>query len=352
VSADLAGLLRAEVEAGRAPGLAAAVSRPGQPVELAAAGVDGRGRELSADGLYPVASITKLAVALAVLRLADADAGELAPEDELVRHAPEAAAAVPGVSLRSLLAHTSGLPSELPDGAAPYAPGLDWPRLAAACLRIAPERQPGTGFRYGNVEYGLLGVVVERRSGRPLAEALHELVFGPLAVEAYLGVEPPRPPAAVGGTGDRAGTELESFNSPFWRSLAMPWGGLLTTPAGALALVRAFAGEPAGYLRPATLAAATRDQTDGLPTPGGSPYDFASGPWGLGPELLGDRSLWAPREAGADSFGHIGASGCVAWCAPASGVAWVLLSNRAFGGPAAWLFTRAARVGAAILAGG
>ncbi|HXM57991.1 MAG TPA: serine hydrolase domain-containing protein [Candidatus Dormibacteraeota bacterium] len=348
MTADLAALLHAEVAAGRTPGLAAAVSRPGRPVELATAGVDGRGRELDPGGLYPVASITKLAVALAVHRLVDA--GDLTPEDELARHLPDAAAAVPGVSLRSLLAHTSGLPSELPDGAAPYAPGLDWPRLAAACLRVAPERPPGASFRYGNVEYGLLGVVIERRTGRPLATALGELVFDPLGVEAYLGVEPPRPPAAIGGVGEQAGTELESFNSPFWRSLAMPWAGLVTTPAGALALVRAFAGEPPGYLRTATLAAATRDQTGGLPTPGGSPFDFLRGPWGLGPEVRADKDLCTPAEAGPDSFGHIGATGCVAWYAPATGVAWALLSNRAFGGPTSWLLTRAAPVAAAILA--
>jgi len=61
-----------------------------------------------------------------------------------------------------------------------------------------------------------------------------------------------------------AGAPLETFNSPYWRSLATPSGGLVATPAGALALVRAFRGQPAGFLRPATLAAAVRDQTGGL----------------------------------------------------------------------------------------
>ncbi|HSR24949.1 MAG TPA: serine hydrolase domain-containing protein, partial [Candidatus Eisenbacteria bacterium] len=181
-------LLRADVDAGAAPGVAVAVSRTGGPVEQLEVGADGAGRPLAADSLFPVASITKLAVALAVLRLADS--GELTVEDELARHAPDAAVAVPGVTLRSLLAHTSGLPSELPDGAAPYAPGLDWPRLAAACLRAGLERPPGSAFRYGNVEYGLLGVVVERAVRRALVPALEELVLRPLGIEAYLGDEP------------------------------------------------------------------------------------------------------------------------------------------------------------------
>jgi hypothetical protein len=177
-------------------------------------------------------------------------------------------------------------------------------------------------------------------------------VLRPLGMEAYLGAEPPRPPAVVAGVGGaHAATPLEPFNSPFWRSLALPWGGMVTTAAGALTLVRAFAGQPAGYLRPETLAAATRDQTDGLRTPSGAPFDFMSGPWGLGPELRGGKALWAPAEAGADSFGHVGGSGCVAWTAPAAGVAWAALAGRVIGEPGHWLFTRAAAVGRAILAG-
>ncbi|HSR26175.1 MAG TPA: serine hydrolase, partial [Candidatus Eisenbacteria bacterium] len=174
----------------------------------------------------------------------------------------------------------------------------------------------------------------------------------PLGIEAYLGEEPPRPPAVVAGVGEpHAGTPLEVFNSPFWRSLALPWGGMVTTAAGALKLVRAFAGEPAGYLRPETLAAATHDQTNGLPTPAGGPYDFMAGPWGLGPELRGDKALWAPAEAGADSFGHVGASGCMTWVAPAAGVAWAALASRVIGEPDHWLFTGAAAAGRAILDG-
>ena len=34
---------------------------------------------------------------------------------------------------------------------------------------------------------------------------------------------------------EHTGTHLDPYNSPFWRSLALPWGGLLTTATGALA---------------------------------------------------------------------------------------------------------------------
>ena len=53
------------------PGVVIAVARDGRPVEHLAVGSDARGRPLAPDNLFPVASITKLATALSVLRLAD-----------------------------------------------------------------------------------------------------------------------------------------------------------------------------------------------------------------------------------------------------------------------------------------
>lgn len=310
-------------------------------------GVDGSGRPLTDDTLFPLASVAKLAVALAVLRLADA--GRLAPGDDVGRYLPDAASAVPGVTLRSLLAHTSGLPAS-PAALVPYGPGVTSQDLASACLRLAPERPPGSAFGYGNVSYGLLGVLIERLTGRSLHAALTELVFDPVGIEAYVGVEPPRTPAAVSGlAGEYAGTALEPFNSPFWRSLA--WDDIVTTAPGALALVRAFMGQPDGLLRPETIAEATRDQTGGLPVAPGAPFAFMAGPWGLGPELQrGAKPAWAPAEAGPGSFGHAGSSGCVVWAAPSAGVAWVALSGRALGPPDHWLLTRAAWLGRAVLA--
>jgi beta-lactamase class C len=343
-------LLRADVGAGLATGFAVAVIRPGEPVQQLEVGVDGAGTPLAPDALFPVASVTKLAMALGVLRLRDE--GRLAPDDDLGRHLPDAAAAVPGATLRSLLAHTSGLPAEFPEAEAPYRQGTDRRLLAAACLRVAPLRPPRTAFEYGNVGYGLLGVVIERLTGLGLHRALTDLVFDPLGVEAYLGVEPPRTPAAVSGlTGAHIGTDLEPFNSAFWRSLGLPWGGLVTTAAGALALVRAFMGEPAGFLRPETVVEATRNQAGELPSVRETPYAFMSAPWGLGPELQqGAKPAWAPLEAEPGAFGHAGSSGCVAWAAPAAGVAWAALSGRVMGAPDHWLFARAAALGRAILA--
>lgn len=330
------------------PGIVLAVARGERAATVLAIGEEARGQKLAPDTLFPVASVTKLATALAVLRLADQ--GALALDDQLSEHLPEAVAAQHGVTIRTLLCHTGGLPIDVAETLVSYAPGLDWPKLCAACLETPLEAPPGTRVQYDNVGYGLLAAVVEWRTSQGFADALRELVLDPLGVEGYLGAEPPREPATLADVrGTHRGGELEPFNSAFWRSLALPWAGLLTTAAGALALVRAFQGYPAGFLQPRTRAEATRDQTGGLSGGFVKPLFWSPCPWGLGPDLRGHKAPhWAPAEAGADSFGHSGASGCLAWAAPAAGVAWALLGART--ADSGWLLRRAPAIGAAIVA--
>jgi beta-lactamase class C len=307
------------------PGMIIALARGSSVPEHLVVGVDGARTPLSADALFPIASITKLATALAALRLVAA--GELALDDALASYLPDAAAAREGVTIRTLLCHTAGLPGDVAPGSAPYTADLDWPALARACLQTPQQAPAGTRVGYSNLSSGLLAVVVERVTGQVFRSAVPELVLDPLGIEGYLGTEPPRPPAWLAGDmGEHTGTELEPYNSAFWRTLALPWGGLVTTAVGALDLARAFAGHPAGFLPPSLLEEATRDQTGGL---GGGFIGFMEWPrcpWGLGPELRGDKHpSFAPREASPASFGHGGASGCLAYVDPVAGVAWSML---------------------------
>ena len=69
------------------PGMIVAVKRDDRPTEYLAAGTDAREHPLNADTLIPVASVTKLATALAALRLADAD--KLKLDDPLALCLPE-----------------------------------------------------------------------------------------------------------------------------------------------------------------------------------------------------------------------------------------------------------------------
>jgi CubicO group peptidase (beta-lactamase class C family) len=328
MSSHLQQLLDDLVEQAVVPGVIVGIRRNDAELEYVLAGDAAPGQPMTPETIVPVASITKLATALAVLRLVAA--GALRLDDSLAQHLPEAAAARDGVSLRRLLCHTSGLPGDLAPGTAPYDATLDWPALARACLATPLEREPGSYLLYSNIGPGLLAIVIERHTGKTFNDALGELVFAPLGIEAYLGIDPSRPPAVITGSlGEHEGGALAPYNSAFWRRLALPWGGLLTTACGAIGLVRAFAGDPDGFLPADLLVEATRDQTGGV---AGEMAGLTSWPrvsWGLGPDVHGDKqSPFLPESASPRSFGHGGASGCLAWHDPDVNISWAMLGNR------------------------
>lgn len=202
----------------KVPGIAVAVAHDGEETEHLIIGTDAVQVPITRDSLFPVASVSKLATSLAVLRLVDA--GSLGLDEPLASYLPEAAAAQEGVTLRTLLAHTSGLPEDLSSESAPYTYGLSWRILARACLNTHLERTPNMRVQYSNVGYGLLAIIVERHANQYFPDALKSLVLKPLGIEGYLGIEPVRSPIVLTDVRSaNSGTPLEPYNSPFWRRL-------------------------------------------------------------------------------------------------------------------------------------
>lgn len=197
---------------------------------------------------FPWASVTKQVTAVAVLQLVgegrltlDTPVGQILPGLR-----PDAAGRVP---IRALLSNASGLPD--PDAIAGFytAPDSTLGVLVGAALREDLAFEPGTTFRYNNLDFIVLGRVVEALTGQPLAEALQSRVFGPAGMTetALLGdarVEPrlasaavalgdgrfgPAPPvrlATFGAAGALAGTAADLFR--FDRALL---DGRLLAPA-------------------------------------------------------------------------------------------------------------------------
>ncbi|EFO79737.1 beta-lactamase [Oscillochloris trichoides DG-6] len=334
--------------AARMSGVLLAVAHADAPAQTIVLGSDAAEVTLAANALVPVASLTKLATALAILRLVDL--GVLDLDANLAEYLPTAAAARPGVTLRRMLSHSAGLPVDVRPAWAPYQPGLTWPKLAAVCLAEPPVATPGSVVQYGNLGYGLAALVVEMTSGLPFSIALRDLVLDPLAIEGYLGHELPRPPALLADVRSNNPPSLAPFNSAFYRSLALPWAGLLTTVGGALALVRAFAGYPAGFLSPTLRSTALTNQTPGLAGGSIAPLWYAECPWAIGPELRGDKQPhWAPANVAPDSFGHAGASGAIAWHDPASQISYAIIGTRTAAN--GWLLRHAAQLGATVVGG-
>ncbi len=319
---------------GTLPGVVIASQYGFAEPRIQAWGVDGASHALTPSSVFPVASITKLALALAVHRLIDRGAMLVDARIGTYIHDihPESA----DRTITEILAHTSGFGFDLPNKEGRYAHGLTWPALARECLDTPPEAPSGMRVQYSNLGYGILGVLIERITHMSCADALNDLVIRPLGIRAWLGDNPAVHCAVIGDVrGRHRGTDLETYNSTFWRSLALPWGGLCTDAFGALSLVLALS-DQSDFLAPARRSSATSDHTMHLPGGFMKPLMWPTSPWGLGPELRGSKHPhWIATSFPARSFGHSGASGMLAWYDPDAMFGFALLGARAADG--GWL---------------
>ena len=138
-----------------------------------------------------------------------------------------------GVTVRHVLSHSAGLHRlrSVIDSAHHM---LDWEHMVEALAREAPAYEPGTKAGYHALTYGwLVGEIVRRVTGLPLAEVIAAELSGPLELDGlYLGC-PPEERHRV--------APLEAVGSPF-RRLPRPvhWTQKRIGTAGgkALSLVR------------------------------------------------------------------------------------------------------------------
>lgn len=209
VPAPLAGLeaaLRRVVRTHRIPGAAVALfSRRGTEWVGAFGLADpATARPVQPATPFRVGSITKTAVAVAVMRLVEA--GELGLADEVRDLVPGLPLGNPWeatdpVRLVHLLEHSAGLDDVHFDEVIDHQGREDRPLdevLARHPERLRVRWRPGTRFAYCNRGYLLLGRILERVAGRPFDRALAELVLEPVGMaHASLRREPGRgePPA-------------------------------------------------------------------------------------------------------------------------------------------------------------
>lgn len=196
--------LRHEIESGRTPSVQYLHFDADTVLHAFRAGAAdvASGRAATAGTVYHAYSLTKVFTAVAVMR--QVDAGRLSL-DESVKHFLPDLPVPAGLTVRHLLSHTSGLANPLP---------LTWihrpeehegfPRDAFFAPILADAlsggRDPGSDFRYSNLNYLLLGQILERVTGVGYERAVAEGVFSrlPLGSEALGFTRAPGRPAAVG----------------------------------------------------------------------------------------------------------------------------------------------------------
>lgn len=188
----LTGLLAREQSSGRLPSLVAAVVRSGARVWSGSYGEHTGGQAPSVRTQYRIGSITKTMTAVLILQLRDE--GRLDLNDRLDQH-------LPGIgygdrTLRSLLAHASGMHSEPPGPWWERSRGTTFEELAAALDASRAPHPAGATYHYSNVAFGLLGEVVARHRGTTWWEQVRDRLLEPLQMTSttYL----PKEDAATG----------------------------------------------------------------------------------------------------------------------------------------------------------
>lgn len=161
--------------------LSAALGRSDEPAGLA----------LTESHLFRVASHSKTFTAVALLALAEA--GRLQLDDAVSVHLAElTGTAVAATTVRELLSHGGGVIRDSEDGdfwqlLKPYPDRTEL--LAIAARPSAAVLPRNERFKYSNIAYGLLGLVIERVTGHDFEQALAELVITPLGLQST-GAEP------------------------------------------------------------------------------------------------------------------------------------------------------------------
>jgi beta-lactamase class C len=260
----------------------------------------------------------------------------------------------PSISARQLLCHVSGLPEDIGARESRYEEIVSLDEVIDQMCRLPLQSAPGEELRYSNAGYGVLARLAERVSGRRFWELTADEVYSPLAIRDIVAVPTGTMLDRVVQLADtnHFGTEVESYNSAFWRGLALPWGGLFGTTRDAVQFAAAFLPSGERFLSEAATALMTSDQTLGVP--GGvesAKVHWDPGVWGLGWEVKGGkRRHWTGDLTSRHTYCHFGHAGTLLWGDPDRDLALAIFCNRTVTHMWAFILTRWARLSNAIVA--
>jgi beta-lactamase class C len=349
------------------PGLGAVVWSRGEIVAERYAGEARAGVPVTHDILFPLASVTKPVAAATFMTLVDDGAisldepvGRLLPE---FRAGPVAGAEDvdpalerlrPTICARQLLSHVSGLPEDVDPSGSRYGEGATIETLIDQMCRLPLQSAPGDELRYSNAGYAVLAGLTAQISGQPFWQLSRSRVLEPLGIRDIVADPAGLPQERVALLADTShpGTSIESYNSAYWRSLALPWGGLFGTPRDATHFAAAFLPSGERFLSEAATSAMTTDQTMGAP--GGvesARVRWDPGRWGLGWEVKGEkRRHWTGDFTSPRTFCHFGRAGTLLWGDPERDLALAVFTNRTVTHMWGFILPRWARLSNAVIA--
>lgn len=270
---------------------------------------------LTEQTIFDIASLTKvIATAPAVMKLLDE--GRITLLDPLTRWFPEfVGTGREGITILNLLTHTSGLDDvELCAADA----------MKSAIRKTAEQKcrhQPGSRFHYADINFILLGELVQRVSGTTLDRFCRDQLYGPLGTHETMFLPPAELAATIAPTGR---TSCGIVQDPNARRLDGVAGhaGLFSSAADLARFARLILGGGA--------IDGTRILSEQAVSRMTTPYYCSEGTVirGLGWDM--DSPFSSPKGSlfSKGSFGHTGYSGSSIWIDPSQDLFVILLTTR------------------------
>lgn len=178
ISDSLVSVLTKAQADGAFPGAVALIgTRTGVTTSYAVGQLDAQLPAVPTSGtIYDLASLTKI-IATTTLMLQLVDQEKVVLDAPVVRYVPAwKGPNTAAITIRQLLTHSSGLAA----WRAFYKEAVDRADARAQLMLVGPEAAPGTRYLYSDMNFMLLGMVVEQVTGMPLDSAFQALVARPL----------------------------------------------------------------------------------------------------------------------------------------------------------------------------
>lgn len=263
------------------------------------------------DTIFDIASTTKVVTASTACALC-VDRGLLDPDAPMSKYLPDHKGKdIDKISLRALASHSSGFAAD--------------PRLASwgkgeaffnGMLQESPSWPVGTKYQYADRNITILGVIVERVTGRSFGDFCQEEIFAPLGMKDSVFNSTPHLDR-VAGTHIEPGISHNNDTLAAGRAIAAV--GLFTTSADLTSLCRVWLTEGMHGEKRFLSKEVIRDftKTHFKSEDGERAFIWATGPESYRPDRLSTRA-----------YGHAGWTGTTIWVDPEKQLFVVVLGNR------------------------
>ena len=316
-------ILREAIAQRAFPGASVAITHKGELLALKAFGrftYDADSPAVSSDAIFDLASVTKV-VATTALAMLLYERGLLNPGQKLVEILPEFAGADArrsAVTLRMILAHSSGIPAYVKL----FQQTQSRDELISAAMQVPLTADPGTRAEYSDIGFILLGVALERITGQSLGDLCQNEIFSPLKLRTMRFTPPQEWRNLIPPTADDRGFrhrliqgEVNDENAWVMCGVAAH-AGCFATASDVAAFAECMLGGAPALFQPQTVELFTRRESTPAGTSRALGWDTPSPPSQSG------------RYFSPGSFGHLGYTGTSLWIDPQRQLSVTLLTNR------------------------